>query len=60
MDIEYLFKNSENGVRKMNFRIESGNLIGLMGGSGVGKTTMLNVLHGKIKTYLREPVYQRI
>jgi len=48
-DIEYLFKNSDNGVRKMNFRIESGNLIGLMGGSGVGKTTMLNLLHGKIE-----------
>ncbi|OFY64186.1 MAG: hypothetical protein A2V64_06035 [Bacteroidetes bacterium RBG_13_43_22] len=48
-DIEYIFKNSDNGVRKMNFRIESGNLIGIMGGSGVGKTTMLNLLHGKIK-----------
>jgi ABC-type multidrug transport system ATPase subunit len=48
-DIEFLFKNSENGVRKMNFRIESGNLIGLMGGSGVGKTTMLNILHGKTR-----------
>jgi ABC-type multidrug transport system ATPase subunit len=33
----------------MNFRVESGNFIGLMGGSGVGKTTMLNLLHGKIK-----------
>jgi len=48
-DIEYLFKNSDNGIRKMNFRVESGNLIGIMGGSGVGKTTMLNLLHGKIK-----------
>jgi ABC-type multidrug transport system ATPase subunit len=48
-DIEFLFKNSDNGIRKMNFKIESGNLIGLMGGSGVGKTTMLNLLHGKIK-----------
>ena len=48
-EIEYLFKNSDNGVKKMNFRIESGNLIGLMGGSGVGKTTMLNLLHGKTK-----------
>lgn len=48
-DIEFLFKNSDNGVRKMNFRIESGNLIGLMGGSGVGKTTMLNLLHGKTR-----------
>lgn len=47
-DIEYIFKNSENGVQKMNFRIESGNLIGLMGGSGVGKSTMLNLLNGKI------------
>ena len=47
--IEYLFKNSENGLQKMNFRVESGNLIGLMGGSGVGKTTLLNLLHGKIK-----------
>ena len=47
--IEYLFKNSDNGIRKMNFTVESGNLVGIMGGSGVGKTTMLNMLHGKIK-----------
>jgi ABC-type multidrug transport system ATPase subunit len=48
-DIEFQFKNSDNGVQKMNFRVESGNMIGIMGGSGVGKTTMLNLLHGKIK-----------
>jgi ABC transport system ATP-binding/permease protein len=48
-DIEYFFKNSDNGIQKMNFRVESGNMIGIMGGSGVGKTTMLNLLHGKIK-----------
>ncbi|HBE39741.1 MAG TPA: hypothetical protein DDW27_00765 [Bacteroidales bacterium] len=48
-DIQFAFKNSDNGVQKMNFVVESGNLIGLMGGSGVGKTTMLNLLHGKIK-----------
>jgi ABC-type multidrug transport system ATPase subunit len=47
-DIEFLFKNSDNGLKKMNFRVESGNLIGIMGGSGVGKTTLLNLLHGKI------------
>ena len=46
--IEYTFKNSDNGLQKMNFRVESGNLIGIMGGSGVGKTTLLNLLHGKI------------
>ncbi len=48
-NVEFLFKNSDNGVRKMNFRIESGNLTGLMGGSGVGKTTMLNILNGKLE-----------
>ncbi len=48
-EIQFAFKNSDNGVQKMNFRVESGNMIGLMGGSGVGKTTMLNLLHGKLK-----------
>lgn len=48
-DIEFQFKNSDNGLQKMNFRVESGNLIGIMGGSGVGKTTMLNLLHGKMQ-----------
>jgi len=48
-NIEFVFRNSENGIRKLDFSIESGNLIGLMGGSGVGKTTMLNLLHGKTK-----------
>ncbi len=47
--IEYSFKNSDNGIQMMNFRVESGNLIGIMGGSGVGKTTLLNLLHGKVK-----------
>jgi len=48
-NIEYRFKNSENGIKPMNFRLESGNLVGIMGSSGVGKTTLLNILHGKIK-----------
>ena len=47
-DVEFQFKNSDNGIQKMNFKVESGNLIGIMGGSGVGKTTLLNLLHGKI------------
>ena len=48
-DIEFRFKNSDNGVQKMNFRIDSGNLVGIMGGSGVGKSTLFNILHGKVK-----------
>ncbi len=47
-DIEFLFKNSDNGVQKMNFKIDSGNLVGIMGGSGVGKSTLFNILHGKL------------
>jgi ABC transport system ATP-binding/permease protein len=48
-DIEYLFKNAETGIQRMSFRVESGNLIGIMGGSGVGKTTLIKMLLGKTK-----------
>jgi ABC-type multidrug transport system ATPase subunit len=48
-NMEFSFKNSDNGIKPMNFRLESGNLVGIMGGSGVGKTTLLNMLHGKIE-----------
>ena len=46
-NMEFFFKNSENGVQPMSFKVESGNLIGIIGGSGVGKTTLLKVLNGK-------------
>jgi len=48
-DIEFRFKNSSNGIHKFTFSEESGNLIGIMGGSGVGKSTLLNVLNGNLK-----------
>jgi ABC-type multidrug transport system ATPase subunit len=48
-DIGFSFRGSDNGIKPMNFRLESGNLVGIMGGSGVGKTTLLNLLHGKKK-----------
>ncbi len=47
-DVEFKFKNSENGIHKFNLKEESGQLIGIMGGSGVGKSTLLNVLNGNI------------
>ena len=43
------FKKSEFGIQDFNFREESGNLLGILGGSGVGKTTLLNVLSGITK-----------
>ena len=48
-DIEFRFKNSPNGIQKFTFSKESGHLIGIMGGSGVGKSTLLNILSGKMK-----------
>lgn len=47
--IEYHFKDSDNGIQPMSFLVKSGNLIGIMGGSGVGKSTLLNILNGKLK-----------
>jgi len=47
-DITFTFPNSDNGVKTFNVSEESGQLIGVMGGSGVGKSTLLNVLNGKI------------
>lgn len=43
------FRNSENGIRSIHFHEESGTLVGILGGSGVGKTTLLNVFSGMIK-----------
>ncbi len=48
-DLEYSFKKSDQGVKKMSFRADSGNLIGIMGGSGVGKSTLLNIMNGKMQ-----------
>jgi ABC transport system ATP-binding/permease protein len=47
-NLEYNFRNSPNGIRKFSFSEESGQLIGIMGGSGVGKSTLLNLLTGKV------------
>jgi ABC-type multidrug transport system ATPase subunit len=47
-NIEFRFKNSENGIHRFSFSEESGHLIGIMGGSGVGKSTLLNVLNGNL------------
>ena len=48
-DVYLRFKDSDYGIQKFNFHEESGNLVGILGGSGVGKTTLLNVLSGITK-----------
>lgn len=48
-DVVYRFRNSENGIQNFNFRGESGQLIGIMGVSGTGKSTLLDLLNGNRK-----------
>lgn len=43
------FKAGKNAVKDIHFSTNSGNLIGIMGGSGTGKTTLLNILNGKLE-----------
>ncbi len=45
-NIRFKYPNSENGIHEFDFIEKSGRLIGIMGGSGVGKSTFLNVING--------------
>lgn len=47
--VSFRFGNSGNGIHDLNFHGESGELIGIMGGSGVGKSTTLSILNGTLK-----------
>jgi ABC-type multidrug transport system ATPase subunit len=48
-NVEYRFTRKVYGVHPLSFQERSGDLVGILGGSGVGKTTLLNVLNGKLK-----------
>ena len=47
--IDYNFKNGKKGIHKINLKEESGKLVGIMGGSGTGKSTLINIFNGNIK-----------
>jgi ABC-type multidrug transport system ATPase subunit len=47
-EVSFTFRNSENGIHSFSFFGESGQLIGIMGGSGTGKSTLLKVLNGSL------------
>ncbi|RPH31860.1 MAG: ATP-binding cassette domain-containing protein [Bacteroidales bacterium] len=49
IDIEYRFKKGDNGIKRLSIHGESGELLGIMGASGTGKTTLMNILNGTIK-----------
>ena len=48
-NISFKFRNSENGVHNLHFHEESGRLVGIIGGSGAGKSTTLSILNGTLK-----------
>ncbi len=48
-NVEYRFSRKHFGLHPLSFQERSGDLVGILGGSGVGKTTLLNVLNGKLK-----------
>ncbi len=48
-DVSFRFHNSDNGIHELNFQGEAGELVGIMGGSGVGKSTTLSILNGTLK-----------
>jgi len=44
--MQFHFKSGKVGLHEINFTEQSGKLVGVMGGSGAGKSTFLNVLNG--------------
>ena len=45
---DFRFQGSDNGLHDFSFTAHGGEMIGVMGGSGVGKSTLVNILNGTI------------
>jgi ABC transport system ATP-binding/permease protein len=45
-NLNFRFPGSENGLHNFTFNESGGELIGIMGGSGTGKSTLLSILNG--------------
>ena len=51
IEIKNLYKNYKNfkAVNNLNFKIDTGSIIGLLGPNGCGKTTTIGMILGLIK-----------
>ncbi len=47
-DVNFRFPKSENGMHTLSFTLHGGELVAIMGGSGVGKSTLLSLLNGNL------------
>lgn len=47
--ISHTFKTGKTAVQEISLSSQEGKLIGIMGGSGTGKTTLMNIMNGKVK-----------
>ena len=54
-NVIHTFKTGKVGLNKISLASSEGRLIGIMGGSGTGKTTLLNIMNGKV-----EPRYGKV
>jgi ABC-type multidrug transport system ATPase subunit len=50
-NVSFRFRNSDNGIHNLSISEESGHLVGILGGSGVGKSTTLSILNGTLKPH---------
>ena len=48
-NLEFRYPDSDNGLHNMTFSVRGGELVAIMGGSGVGKSTLMSILDGSIE-----------
>ena len=49
INISYQFPNGDHAIRNVSIQESAGTMVGLMGGSGVGKSTLMEALNGMRK-----------